>query len=295
MHSWLLYPFTLGLVAAVNPCGFPLLPVYLSLFIEGPDGAPLAPSTKLRRGLSAGLYATAGFVLLFGAVGILAEEGLSGTYDLASSWARYPLVGLGVALVVYGVLTIFGRSATFHLPLLRPGLAQRRPLAIGLFGISYGIASLGCSLPLFLGGVASSFSHRGFARGAETFVAYAVGMGLLLTIAALVMSLSDLATVRRFRLLSPFVGPLGGVILVVIGLYVTTYWLSAIVSPTASTPALRFVDAVQGHVATFVQFHATALGIVLGVILVAGTLLVVIIDRAGRAEPQEPPVTRLSD
>ncbi|HVB01939.1 MAG TPA: cytochrome c biogenesis CcdA family protein [Acidimicrobiales bacterium] len=282
MNSWLLYPFTLGLVAAVNPCGFPLLPVYLSLFIEGKEATPLPVITKVRRGLTAGVYATCGFVLLFGFIGILTEAGLSGTSNLTASWARYPLVLLGVALIVYGLVTLTGRRLNFHLPEIRPGLAQRRPLAIGLFGVSYGVASLGCSLPIFLGGVASSFTHRGFIHGIETFIAYALGMGLLLTIVALVMSLTELATVRRFRIFSPFVGPLGGVILITVGLYVTIYWVSAIVDPLGSNPVLTFVEGIQTHIATFVQDHASMLGGVLGVILLAVVLVMVLIGRPHR-------------
>ena len=279
MGSWLLYPFTLGLVAAVNPCGFPLLPVYLSLFIEGKDAAQISAVTKVRRGLSAGLYATCGFVLLFGITGILTEAGLAGTYDLTSSWARYPLALLGVMLVVYGIATIAGKSLNLHLPQVRPGLAQRRPLAIGLFGISYGVASLGCSLPFFLGGVVSAFPHRGILHGIETFVAYSLGMGLLLTVVALVMSVTGLATARRFRVLSPLVRPLGGLILIAVGLYVASYWISAIVNPTGSTAVMRFVESVQSHLATYVQFHASMLGEIFGVVLVAGILVLVLLER----------------
>ncbi|HUY06669.1 MAG TPA: cytochrome c biogenesis CcdA family protein [Acidimicrobiales bacterium] len=282
MNSWLLYPFTLGLVAAVNPCGFPLLPVYLSLFIEGKSAVPLPVITKVRRGLTAGVYATCGFVLLFGVIGVLTEEGLSGASDLTASWARYPLVLLGVALTVYGLVTLSGRRINFHIPEIRPGLAQRRPLAIGLFGLSYGVASLGCSLPLFLGGVASSFAHRGLVHGIETFVAYALGMGLLLTIVALVMSITELATVRRFRILSPLVGPLGGVILIAVGFYMTTYWVSAIVDPLGSNPLLTFVEGIQRHVATYVQAHASMLGGVFGVILLTVILVLVLFDRPHR-------------
>ena len=282
MSSWLLYPFTLGLVAAVNPCGFPLLPIYLSLFIEGKEASSLPTLTKVRRGLSAGVYATFGFILLFGLIGILTEAGLSGTSNLTASWARYPLVLLGLVLIAYGIVTLTGRRVNFHLPEIRPGMAQRRPIAIGLFGLSYGVASLGCSLPLFIGGVASSFSHHGLVHGLETFVAYALGMGLLLTIVALVMSLTELATVRHFRVLSPLVGPLGGVILIAVGTYMSIYWVSAIVNPLASNPVLTFVERIQSHVATYVQNHASMLGGVLGVILVAVVLVLVLIDRPRR-------------
>lgn len=252
--------------------------MYLSLFIEGKEGSNLPAVTKVSRGLTAGMYATLGFVLVFGALGILTETGLSGAADDSAQWAHYPMVLLGVLLVLYGIAIIAGKSFNLHLPSVRPGLAQRRPLVIGLFGISYAVASLGCSLPLFLGGVASGFSHRGLVHGAETFIAYAVGMGLLLTIVALVMSLTGVATARKFRVLSPLVRPLGGVILVLVGAYLATYWIAEIVSPTSSTPVSRFVDSVQGNVSTYLQAHASMLGEVLGVILIAGTLILLLLS-----------------
>src|ERR1700722_17169966 len=110
LSSWMLYPFTVGLVASVNACGFPLLPVYLSLFIEGKETEPISPFTKVQRALSAGLFATLGFVVLFGILGLITEAGLTGSYDVASSWARYPLALLGILLVLYGIATVAGRS-----------------------------------------------------------------------------------------------------------------------------------------------------------------------------------------
>ncbi len=279
MPGWLLYPFTLGLVAAVNPCGFPLLPVYLSLFVEGNDGSQLSATSKVLRGLSAGVYATVGFVIVFGALGIVAAEGLRSAADLSEQWAHYPMAVLGVLLVVYGVATLTGRTLNFHLPVVRPGLATRRPLVIGLFGISYAIASLGCSLPLFLGGVAGSFSHAGILRSAEVFLAYSVGMGLLFTIVALVMSVTGVTTARRFRVLSPIVRPLGGLLLIVVGLYLSVYWITVIVSPLSTNPASTFVNSVERTIATYLQEHASMLGEVFGVVLLAGLLILLLLTR----------------
>lgn len=47
-----LYAFTLGLVAAVNPCGFPLLPAYLALFAGGEHRPDWVGRTA--RGMTAG-------------------------------------------------------------------------------------------------------------------------------------------------------------------------------------------------------------------------------------------------
>src|SRR5439155_72880 len=57
-----------GLVAAVNPCGFALLPAYLSVLIL--DEAPTRRAA-LGRALALTAAMTAGFVLVFGAFGLL--------------------------------------------------------------------------------------------------------------------------------------------------------------------------------------------------------------------------------
>jgi cytochrome c biogenesis protein CcdA len=68
------YAFTLGLLAAVNPCGFPLLPAYLSQFAY--DSSDRGWGRRTARALMAGLSVTAGFVVTFGLAGLLVESGM---------------------------------------------------------------------------------------------------------------------------------------------------------------------------------------------------------------------------
>ena len=57
-----------GIVAAFNPCGFALLPVYLSLFLATGDGAEGRGGVLRALGVAAAV--TAGFVVVFGAAGL---------------------------------------------------------------------------------------------------------------------------------------------------------------------------------------------------------------------------------
>jgi cytochrome c biogenesis protein CcdA len=47
------YAFTLGMVATVNPCGFPMLPAYLSFFIGADDTASDRVGSRIPRALRA--------------------------------------------------------------------------------------------------------------------------------------------------------------------------------------------------------------------------------------------------
>ena len=66
--------FAAGLVATVNPCGFAMLPAYLSYFMgidEENQGRPAA----LRGALVVGAIVSAGFLVVFGLAGILITAG----------------------------------------------------------------------------------------------------------------------------------------------------------------------------------------------------------------------------
>ena len=69
----LLLALTAGMLGAVNPCGFALLPAYLSLLVAGdpPDSGAAAVGRALRR--TAAL--TVGYVAVFGAFGLVARPG----------------------------------------------------------------------------------------------------------------------------------------------------------------------------------------------------------------------------
>ena len=70
------YAFSLGMVSALNPCGFALLPAYLSYYLgqTGDDAPSLdehrAPIAVLRA-VGVGAALTAGFLLVFGIMGVI--------------------------------------------------------------------------------------------------------------------------------------------------------------------------------------------------------------------------------
>jgi cytochrome c biogenesis protein CcdA len=105
----LLLALTAGMLGAVNPCGFALLPAYLSLLVAGASDTRGA----VGRALTAAAGLTLGYVVVFGAFG-LALAPLAGWLRPRLPWLTVVLgMGLVVAVAALGVA------------LLRDGLVAR--------------------------------------------------------------------------------------------------------------------------------------------------------------------------
>ena len=100
--------FAAGLVAALNPCGFAMLPAYLLLVVRGqPHDARSVPWAAVGRALAATVGMALGFMAVFGSFGAL-------TISAASTVQRYLPYGtvvIGVVLVALGVWLLIGSRA----------------------------------------------------------------------------------------------------------------------------------------------------------------------------------------
>lgn len=208
-----------GMLAAVNPCGFAMLPAYLSLLVLGESGAAGAGRlTAVARSLALAAAMTLGFVAVFGGFGLLAAPAA----DALARHLPWVSVLIGVVLVGLGGWLLAGRELPVVVPALRQGpTVSRRFTSMVLFGISYAIVSLGCTVGPFLGVV---FLGSGTVAGRlSLFVSYAAGMGLVVGVVALAVALAKLSLVRRIRAWAPAVTRAGGVLLVAAGAYVAWY------------------------------------------------------------------------
>ncbi|HSR84301.1 MAG TPA: cytochrome c biogenesis protein CcdA [Streptosporangiaceae bacterium] len=222
------YALIAGMVAAVNPCGFVLLPAYLGYYLGDRDGGAGARG-QLRRALLVSVTVTASFALLFGLAGILAGLAASA---LTSS-LPYIGVTVGAGLLLLGGLLASGRELNLS---LAPRMAQRfrastRRQGLGgylAYGAAYGLASLGCTLPVFLGVVGTSLQLHGLASAVGQFMLFGVGMGAVLTACTVTTAWLGDGLIKRARALGPHIGWLSAVLLWLAGAYVLYYWLTAI-------------------------------------------------------------------
>jgi cytochrome c biogenesis protein CcdA len=222
------YAFGAGMVSTVNPCGFVMLPAYLSLYLGAGDSAFAQRSTWSRTllALGVGLTASAGFVVLFAIIGAGVSAG--GSFLIpAMPWLA---VAIGISLVVVGIAMLAGRA----LPAGFIGRAASRlgnPRTTGiagvfLFGMAFAAASLSCTLPIFLGVVGSALTSGGFVSGVIQFVSYALGMGLVLVVLTLAIALlKEGIIVSRLRSVLPYVERVAAALVLLAGSYIVYYWL----------------------------------------------------------------------
>ena len=95
-----------------------------------------------------------------------------------------------------------------------------------LFGLSYGLASLSCTLPIFLAVTGLSVASNGFFESSGQFLFYALGMGSVIVLLAIAMSVFKGAMVGVLRGVLPYVQPASAVLMIVAGAYIVFYWLT---------------------------------------------------------------------
>ncbi len=263
MNGYLVYPFSLGLVALLNPCGFPLLIGYLDYLVARPEEGEGSWSEALGRALMAGAGATLGFLAVFLPIGLGYAAGIGALYGGAASFARWVGLGMGLLFVAVGLSSLAGRKVGINFPWLR-GPSRKGPLgAVGL-GVAYGLTSLGCSLPLFLAGVAEVAIRTSLPRAAELVAAYGLGMGIMATAVAVAIGGGAGRLLRRMRRTGQLLTRLSGLIAVAVGAYVSAYWATDIFSPGGAIWASSWVDWLSSHLSSLIATHVFAWGLLAG-------------------------------
>lgn len=217
----LTFAFTAGIVATVNPCGFAMLPAYLSFFLgidrRATDGSSRA---GVGRALATGAVVTTGIVVVFGIVGIALSAGLSALRDYVP-WAA---IVIGAGLIALGVAILAGFRLTAYLPKFERGAGGRDVRSLFLFGVSYAIASVSCGLATFLVVVTASAGDDSFVGGIVSFVLYALGMGMVLTSLAVSLALARGWLLSKLRVLMRYTDTIAAVLLIAAGAFTIWYW-----------------------------------------------------------------------
>ncbi len=270
----LAYVFGVGMAAAINPCGFALLPAYLAYYLGlTDDRTGVDPSQPVAlRATKVALSMTAGFLVVFGIVG-LAWSSISSIVGSRLPWVT---AALGVALVVLGIAMMFGFEPTVALPKPSSGKGDPTFRSMFLFGVSYAVASLSCTIGLFISVVGLS-SGDSFASSLAAFMAYALGMGTLVALLTVAVALARTGLVSGFRRIMPYMGRISGALVAIAGIVVAYYGWSE--TRTESTGFARWlVDRQSGLLSWIRSVGEVRVGII-GVMLISGAIAISLVAR----------------
>lgn len=264
------YSFVLGVLAAVNPCGFVLLPTYLMFFL-GLEGSRPADSqrTSLARALRVGLATSSGFIAVFIVVGSISRL----FTNAIERNAKYVSIVIGVALVVMGVAMLAGWKPR----IITPNIATGKTRTFGsmfLFGIAYAVASIGCTIGFLTSVILGSINVHGFFSGMLSIALYGLGMGAIVTALTVSLAFAKGGLLRVLRNGMQYLDRVSAVLVLVTGLYLTWYWYAAIADRDYGSLVSR-VERWQSDLATFLQRQgAWKLALVFGaVIALAGVII----------------------
>lgn len=235
----LAFAFGAGLVATVNPCGFALLPSFISYYL-GTDASHGDRPERARDGLVVGLVLTAGFLVVFASVGLAFSLGARAAVRVLP-WAT---IVIGAVLMALGLWLVSGRHVALRLPGLRKAPEGPGYRSIFAFGMAYAVGSLSCTLPVFLVVIGAGLAAGSAVGILGVFAAYGLGMATILMLLCIGTAGFRELLLRKTRRVMPYISRISGGLLLLSGAYVTYYWVS-LLSGNAEGGPVRFMQALQ--------------------------------------------------
>lgn len=260
--------FVAGGLAPINPCGFSLLPAFLSLQFAGTSARSTAVVPRVVAGVAIGGAVAAGFVGVFVTAGLPLALGAS----FITRYVAWVGVAVGGALLIAGTLVLLGKRLS-----LQTNLSGRRgrrgPVA---FGVGYGAASIGCTLPVFLSVVGAGAASATPIGVMGSFAAYGTGTSATLIVLGVGAAYANGSVAARLKRLVPHMHKLSGVLLLAAGIYLSYYWTRIATLGATSAHADAVTRAVATAIATSERFAGQHGHLIMSLVLLAATAAVVI-------------------
>lgn len=280
------YALLLGAVAAFNPCGFALLPAYITVIITGSADARVSRPIALRRAVGFGLAMTVGFMAVFTTFGLLFGAVNIGLQGSVLPYVSYLTVVIGLVLVWLGIVLL--RGGELRGPGLRvTGGAPTRAFwsQVG-YGASFAVASLSCTIGLFLAVVTQALAASGPVGAVAPFLIYGAGMGASILTVSILAALAGSAAAAALRRRTPLLMRVGGALMILAGLYVVVFGLAEVLprhGVDALNPVLIETAQWQSAVSQWIGSWGTPALVAFVIAVALATVAIVIVARVRTA------------
>jgi hypothetical protein len=190
-------------------------------------------------------------------------------------WAPAMTIAVGGVLCALGVAIAAGRAVRLLLP--HPGVDTDGPAAAFVYGLSYAITSLGCSIGPFLVVVGATLRHGDMIDGVASYLAYAAGMGLVVWLAGSIAALAGVPGARHLGRLGRVAPLLGGCLLALVGVYLGWYGVDEVrlrSGQDVRDPFVAAAAAIQIRLAAWVDRAGPRglAGLMIAVLLIAALI-----------------------
>ncbi|MAS50710.1 MAG: cytochrome c biogenesis CcdA family protein [Dehalococcoidia bacterium] len=220
------YSFIAGVLAAINPCGIVMLPAYLSLYVySNSDDNDITTSKKIRNSLNIILFVGVGFVALFSLSAVI----VSLSSELVGDLIPFLSILLSMLILYFGIGELKGEqifsSKISSLSSKIGNPKNTNPIGFILFGVSYGLASVGCALPIFISVVTKSINAQSNQRIFLDFISYSLGMLSVITILTAATFISINSTKKLNNFFRKWSYLVFGIFLTFAGIFMLSYWI----------------------------------------------------------------------
>lgn len=285
ISSTIALAFTAGMVATFNPCGFSLLPAYIGAFVTG-DEVSERTDRRVLRAIGVAAAVSIGFVVVFSLVGLVIDS-IAGQAQQQLPWIT---IVIGAVLVVIGFIMAAGWQPKLAVrgPQLSTG-SNRTAVMVG-YGITYAVASLSCTIGPFLAVTGAALTKSPW-EAAATYVAYALGMGVIILALSIASALAHTTIAHHMRRFSEFAPRVGGVLMVLAGSYAIWYgrWELAVYDGDLSDdPVVDRIENLRLSIVAEIQRIGAGRLAIAVVITVAATIAVARLARTPTSTAEAP-------
>jgi cytochrome c-type biogenesis protein len=227
-----LLAFAAGVASFFSPCSFPMLPGYVGYYFSLEENEQTRSKKEIiKRALPLGIAAALGILLVYLFIGGLVMA--IGSPILPFIPILAPLVA--VVVIILGILmltniqyySITNKINSISGSILSVFKFKNRSLT-GMFGqkemgtnfaygMGYGLAAAGCTLPIFLLIITGALATGGFASGMFIFLVYGMGMGLFMIAVTLLVATSKDTVINKMKMSTHKIKVVSGVVMIIAG------------------------------------------------------------------------------
>lgn len=249
--------FAAGVFATFNPCGFAMLPAYMTMLLSSQRENESLPKL-IGKALQFAALMALGIITIFALFAVV-------IFPISTSIQAYlPIatITIGLLLIAVGVATLSGRSPYLK-KLWSPNTAPSNRLkSLYLYGVTFALGSVSCTIGPLLAATSKAL-ELSFFESLRIYLLYALGISITIAILALIALFSQ-ATLGKIRNSMKIIERISSAFLIIVGLYLIIFGLyetkySQLVEPLHSV--INRVFSLQGHVVSFINSILSAVGI----------------------------------